>query len=282
GGRPCASAQGRASRRAARAGSQEQGEGPPGLVTLGALLTRAALRRPDAEAVVDGQRRLTYGELDARAAAAAWGFGRLGVARGDRVLLALRNRLEHVVAYWALQKLGGVAVPVNFRLAANELRYLLDDSGARVALFEDSTSGPMLEAASGTTTRLVFVGDRPAAGATSFDGVLGDGGAAAPVPEPPTENDLSLILSVGRRPRRRHDHQRRREHPSGRDRGRAGATRRREGRGGHRRARREVGRARRRLRRAGLRLDGGRARPALPGERRPRELQAASPFRVRR
>ena len=37
-------------------------------MTLGALLARAALRRPDAEAVVDGQRRLTYGELDARAA----------------------------------------------------------------------------------------------------------------------------------------------------------------------------------------------------------------------
>src|SRR5207237_7047994 len=102
GRRPCVSAQGRASRRAARAGSQEQGEGPPGLVTLGALLTRAALRRPDAEAVVDGQRRLTYGELDARAAAAAWGFGRLGVARGDRVTLPLRTRRDTLAASLAV------------------------------------------------------------------------------------------------------------------------------------------------------------------------------------
>ena len=144
-------------------------------MTLGALLARAALRRPDAEAVVDGRRRLTYGELDARAGAAARGFARLGVARGDRVLLALRNRLEHVVAYWALQQLGGVAVPVNFRLAANELRYVLDDSGAKLALYEDSTSGPMLEASDGTVTRLVFVGDRPPTGSMSFDDVLGDG-----------------------------------------------------------------------------------------------------------
>jgi len=75
-------------------------------VTLGALLARAALRRLEAEAVVDGGRRLTYAELAARAGAAAVGFHRLGVGRGDRVLLALRNRLEHVVAYWALQKLG--------------------------------------------------------------------------------------------------------------------------------------------------------------------------------
>lgn len=52
-------------------------------MTLGALLARAALRRPEAEAVVDGGRRLTYAELDARAAAAAAvGFHRLGVGRG--------------------------------------------------------------------------------------------------------------------------------------------------------------------------------------------------------
>ena len=165
-------------------------------MTLAELLVRAALRRPDAEAVVDGPRRLTYAGLDDRARAAALGLARLGVAPGDRVLLALRNRLEHVVAYWALQKLGGVAVPVNFRLAANELRYLLDDSGARVALFEESTSGPMLEAAGGTATDLVYVGDAAPAGSRPFEDVLGDGvlPSAAPIPAPPGENDLSLIL----------------------------------------------------------------------------------------
>jgi 2-furoate---CoA ligase len=168
-------------------------------VTLGALLARAALRRPDAEAVVDGRRRLTYAELDARATEVARGFARLGVARADRVLLVLRNRLEHVIAYWALQKLGAVAVPANFRLAANELRYVLADSGARLALFEDSTSGPLLEAARGTTTRLVFVGERSRAASRSFAGVLvfDDLLAAneATVPSaPPSESDPSLIL----------------------------------------------------------------------------------------
>src|SRR4030095_14373245 len=131
---------------------QEQGEGAPGLVTLGELLGRAALRRPDAEAVVDGRHRLTYAELDRRALAVALGFARLGVTPGDRVLLALKNRFEHVVAYWALPKVRAVAAPVNFRLAANELRYLLDDSGAKVALYEDSTGAMMLDATGGTWT----------------------------------------------------------------------------------------------------------------------------------
>jgi len=168
-------------------------------VTLGALLARAALRRPDAEAVVDGRRRLTYAELDARATEVARGFARLGVARADRVLLVLRNRLEHVIAYWALQKLGAVAVPANFRLAANELRYVLGDSGARLALFEDSTSGPLLEAARGTATRLVFVGEPSRAASPApadvlmFDDLLTAGNAVVPA-APPSENDLSLIL----------------------------------------------------------------------------------------
>ena len=162
-------------------------------MTLGALLARAALRRPDAQAVVEGRRRLTYAELDGRATAVAQGFARLGVARGDRVLLVLRNRLEHVIAYWGLQTLGAVAVPVNFRLAANELRYVLEDSGARVALFEESTAAPMYEAASGTLTTLVSVGDRAPSGSKSFDELLDGTGGVRRV-EPPGERDLSLIL----------------------------------------------------------------------------------------
>jgi 2-furoate---CoA ligase len=165
-------------------------------VTLGSLLARAALRRPDAEAVVEGRRRLTYAELDARAAEGARGFARLGVVRADRVLLVLRNRLEHVVAYWALQKLGAVAVPVNFRLAGNELRYVLEDSGARLALFEPSTADAMLEASRGGEARLVFVGgqthDAALGDVTIFDDLLDREGPV--VSGAPAEDDPSLIL----------------------------------------------------------------------------------------
>ena len=52
-------------------------------MTLATLLARAALRRPDAQAVIDGPRRLTYAELAAHAASAAEGFAQLGVAKGD-------------------------------------------------------------------------------------------------------------------------------------------------------------------------------------------------------
>jgi 2-furoate---CoA ligase len=160
-------------------------------VTLARLLELAALRWPESEAVVDGGRRLTYAALYGRARALGAAFQELGVLRGDRVLIALRNRLEHVLAYWALQGVGGVPVPVNFRFAAGEMQYVLGDSGARVVLFEADTAAAVAGAAPASGIRLVFVGERAAAqlGALAFDDLAG----TAPSAEP-GESDLSLIL----------------------------------------------------------------------------------------
>ena len=155
------------------------------------MLELAAHRRPHADAVVDGDRRLSYAELHARAHAVAQGFRTLGVAKGDRVLVALKNRLEHVVAYWALQTMGAVAAPVNFRLAAGEMRYLLEDCGARVALFETATAVAVQAATAGTSTRLVFVGADPPPGTLPFDDLeLPAAGSLHAV----AEADLSLLL----------------------------------------------------------------------------------------
>jgi 2-furoate---CoA ligase len=173
-------------------------------VTLAGLLERAVLRRPAADAVVDGPRRLDHAGLERHTAALGAGLRRLGVGHGDRVLIALRNRLEHVVTYWTLQRLGAVAVPVNFRLAPAELRYLLLDSGASLALCEPSTAAAVSEAAAGTATRLVHVGDDPPRDAVRWDELLGAELLGAPLPRQRgagagrqglvAESDLSLIL----------------------------------------------------------------------------------------
>ncbi len=99
--------------------------------------------------MVDGACRLTYAQLASRAAALGRGLADMGVAKGDRVLIALKNRVEHVLAYWALQGIGGVPTPVNFRLTPRDLRHVLEDCGARVALFEPATAAGVLEAAEG-------------------------------------------------------------------------------------------------------------------------------------
>jgi 2-furoate---CoA ligase len=162
-------------------------------VTLGQLLERAALRRPDAEAVVDGAARLTYRELAERTAALAHGFADQGVAPGDRVLIALKNRLEHVLTYWSLQHLGAIPTPVNFRMAPREMTYVLQDSGARVVLTEQATHATMLEASRGRDVRLVFVGSDAPVGCVPFEVLVkapAEFGGAAGVGEAPRANCL--------------------------------------------------------------------------------------------
>jgi len=161
-------------------------------VTLAQALERARLRHPGAEAVVEGGTRLTYAELLARADAVAGGFAGLGVGRGDRVLLALRNRLEHVVAFWALERLGAVAVPVNPRLAPAEVAYVLGDAGARVVLAEEAAAPAVVPAVGDRGARLVWVGGGEAPpGAARFDALARPGAGPGPGP---AESDLALIL----------------------------------------------------------------------------------------
>jgi 2-furoate---CoA ligase len=160
-------------------------------VTLADLLQRAALRHPGAEAVVDGPVRLTYAELDRRTAALGWGLARLGVGRGDRVLLVLRNRVEHVLAWWALQRIAAVAVPVNVRLAPAELAYVLQDSGARVVVFEEASAAAVREAARGRDVVLVSAAAPAPQGARALDELGGEGSAPLTAP---AETDLALIL----------------------------------------------------------------------------------------
>jgi 2-furoate---CoA ligase len=166
-------------------------------MTLAQLLRHSAVRQPQAVAVVDGAARLTYAELYGRATNLGLGFQRLGVRRGDRVLLVLRNRLEHVLAWWALPTIGGVAAPVNFRLSAGELRYVLDDCGARVVLVEAGPAPAVLEAVEGRDVHLIGVGDATPRGTQPFASLEGAGSGAPPLDlgdGAVGEQELSLIL----------------------------------------------------------------------------------------
>ena len=116
-------------------------------MNLGQVLLAAAERAPDAEAVVDADRRLTYRDLLDEAARAAGGLASLGVKPRDRVAAAVRNRVETVVAYWACQWLGACLVPVNWRLKPEEIRYCAADAEAaaffaEAHLVEDTGARP--------------------------------------------------------------------------------------------------------------------------------------------
>ena len=89
--------------------------------------------------VEEDGRALTWAALDEEVSRIATGLGAAGVVGGHRVLLALGNRLELVTAYLGILRAQAVAVPVNPRSTASELARMVADSGARMALADETS-----------------------------------------------------------------------------------------------------------------------------------------------
>lgn len=103
-------------------------------MNLARSLLYAAERTPEAEAVVDGEVRLTYGELQERVARLAAGLARDPLRPGDRVAAVARNRLGSVELFWACQWLGAVFVPLSHRASNEDVEYCVEDSAASLFL----------------------------------------------------------------------------------------------------------------------------------------------------
>jgi long-chain acyl-CoA synthetase len=95
-----------------------------------------ARTRPDAVAIVAGGTRITYGMLDARINRAARALTALGLRRGERLLIAARNRPEHLEAAFGAARLRAEVVPAPWRSTAEELAYLVADAGVSVVVAE--------------------------------------------------------------------------------------------------------------------------------------------------
>jgi fatty-acyl-CoA synthase len=95
-----------------------------------------AINTPRKLALVDGDVRLTFAELDGRVNRLAHGLHALGVGPGARVAVMMRNRHEYLEAQWAMARLGAITVQVGYRLKAGEVAYILEHSEPRAFLFE--------------------------------------------------------------------------------------------------------------------------------------------------
>jgi fatty-acyl-CoA synthase len=131
---------------------------------LSLVVERNADRRPDKSAIVCGDRCLTNRDLACRVNALAAALRERGVGRGDVVALLLYNCLEFLEAAFAINKLGGVFLPLNYRLSAPELEYILGHAGATGIISEAELVGP-IDAISESLPSLrlrVLVDDGPA------------------------------------------------------------------------------------------------------------------------
>src|SRR5918999_4248756 len=103
-----------------------------------AVLAHHATRSPDKAMTVFEGETITYGEMAERAAALAGGLHERGVGRDDVVALLSYNCPEFLETVFAANYLGAIAMPINWRLAAPEVRYILEHSEARALVCDES------------------------------------------------------------------------------------------------------------------------------------------------
>jgi long-chain acyl-CoA synthetase len=141
---------------------------------LAVMLRESARRWPAKTAVILGDARLSYAQLDELSDRVAANLAAAGLAPGDRVALQLPNIPQFIVAYFGILKLGAVVVPMNVLLKAPEIEFQLEDSGARALI---TYAGLLAEAAkaaeSAAVTSLYVVSDAgaPVTG-TAFEALL--------------------------------------------------------------------------------------------------------------
>ncbi|NMH96253.1 long-chain-fatty-acid--CoA ligase [Pseudonocardia acidicola] len=142
----------------ARAGSTITGRG----MTMSDMLARHARVTPDAVALRDARAGRSYRELDERVTRLANALAARGVEVGDRVAVLGRNSIEVLEAYFATLRLGAICVPVNFRLVADEIAYVLADSGATAVVVDAALAGHVEQAreqAPSVTAVITIAGD---------------------------------------------------------------------------------------------------------------------------
>jgi 2-furoate---CoA ligase len=160
------------------------------VLDLGRTLIATVERNPGAVAIVDGARRLTYAAWFEEIGRAVAGLDRLGLKRGDHLVVVLQNRLEMATLHWACQLAGIIITPLNWRAKADELDYCLADSDAKAVVFQDISAEAVAGTAAAKSLPRIGVG---VPGTLSLEALLAES-PATPVAPRATAEDTSVML----------------------------------------------------------------------------------------
>jgi len=158
-------------------------------------LRRHAAEEADKPAVVCGGEIMTYGELESLSNTLADSLSGRGIGRGSKVAFLLGNSLEFPVLYHALVKLGAIAVPLNARYRASELRFVLEHLEPEALLYHGRFRGmvePIRPALK--PLRLCLTADR---NSTEFSGLLRTGRDVRPRRRTSESDDMICFYTSG-------------------------------------------------------------------------------------
>jgi len=162
--------------------------------------------RPDRVAIVCGDRRLTFRELDARAARLACVLRDAGVGADDKVSIMCVNAPEYLETFYAAQKIGAVPVNVNYRYVGAELAYLLDNSDTAALVFHDDFAPTVADALATLPAdrqphvllQVAHAGNRELFdGALDYERAISDASLELPTTREPSGDDLVFVYTGG-------------------------------------------------------------------------------------
>ena len=161
--------------------------------TLPKLFRTFCALNPSVEAVVCGDERLTFGELDQVSERVAHGLAARGIAKGDRVGIAMRNCPAWIVSYMAIVKAGGIATLLNGWWESHELEQALALSEPKLVI-ADPARAKRIAASCATCDVLTLAIDLPVEQAMAD--LLGADEAGA-LPEVATDDDATILFTSG-------------------------------------------------------------------------------------
>lgn len=165
-------------------------------ITLDAQLARAARQTPDATAFQFLEQRRSFEQIDGRVTRLANALLDRGLRHGGRVAVMMNNCLELVEAYIAIGRAGGICVPVNFRLLADETSYILSQSGASMLISDEvcmTVAATAVAAISPRVKLIVVTGADARNGAERYEDLL-TASSAAPISGLAADHDPAFIM----------------------------------------------------------------------------------------
>src|SRR5690606_21922622 len=108
------------------------------LTAISAVFRSQAALRPYVIAIRDGNKSFSYGELNRRCNQIAFALKAMSVKEGDRVVFLSRNCVEFFLLLCAAQRIGAIVCPINFRLSAEEVTYIVSNAEPAVCFVAET------------------------------------------------------------------------------------------------------------------------------------------------
>lgn len=161
-------------------------------MNISEILAQNARKFPQKRAVIEGASSLSFLELDRRVNQLASSLLKLGIEKGDRVVLYMPNTLEFVLSYFAVLRIEAIVVPVNAKLTAPEVEYILEHSEAKALIAHQAIYNELQPLVSSNDLLWIKTGNDEN-GWLSFERLM-EKGNTSPIPCTLREDDDATIL----------------------------------------------------------------------------------------